>query len=346
MRKSVYVVFVLLLLAGCATDELPPTPPPPGGTVYAGAAVGGIPIPESLPAWASIIKHSDVTPTVVKHGDKVIVTVEKPADLKKTFLILEYMYSFNSKYRIWEKVPLIKKDSGKVLGGFGQTKWVKDKSTFEIPIATDRFTTGANYLVTYWCINTGQRDSEDQIIWDCNGDSWGLGRFDVQGPGWPDILIESDIENNRYQESVKEDRAEGTAFTAKYKHLNGVPTDVEVLDLANTATFKEALARQLSVIEPKWGKRGQVCGFLTTGTDISSYSWLSGDWWLTVTTESTTPDDAKIGKYGIKYPSDCLLLDSLKQIASGLPGSCGNGVTEAGESCDMYDDAACPGSRG
>lgn len=342
MKRIVFIPLLFLLLVGCAQEDLPPTPPPPGGSVYAGAAIGGVQIPAQLPSWAAPIKHTDITPEVVEYDDSVVVTVEKPAGLNKRFLILEYMYAFNSEVRLWERVNIDKGESGKLLGGFGQVKWAKNKAVFEIPVGEDRFASGPNYVVTYWCIDDGE-DAQGNTVWQCNGNKWGLGRFDVKGPGWPDILIEEDIENNRYQRSEMQQVADGTAYTAKYEHLNGVPTDVEVVKLDDVVDFKESLARQLPLIEPKWQKRGQVCGFLQTGTDIVSFSWLSSDWWISVTTESNVPDDAKIGKYGIKYPSDCGLLDDLKQVAAGLPGSCGNNITEAGEQCDMYDDAACPG---
>jgi len=340
MKRALCLVALVIMLVGCAQEDLPPLPPPPGsGAGSVGKAIGGLEIREQLPSWAAQIKYTDISPETVEHNQIVTVTVERPNDLDDELLVFADMYAYNSKYGIWEKVKINRKESGRIRGDL----WATNEAVFDIPISKQRFETGMNYVVTYWCIDTDRRDADGKKIWECNRQKWGLGAFRVKGPGWPDILIEEDIENNRYQSSQSYDAPEGTAYLAKYIDLSKIETDVEVIELDNPPAFKERLATRLGTIQSQWTTRGQVCGFLQEGTDITAFSWQSGKWWITVTTKASFPDDAKIGKYGIKYPSDCNLLDDLKLIAAGQPGSCGNNVNEAGEECDMDDDAACPG---
>ena len=177
MRWLLFSLLCVLLLAGCATTELPPNPPPPGGDFGAGRAMGGVSIPSTtLPKWAAPIKHSDISPTIVKANQTVTVTVQKPSGLQTKFFVYATMYGFNQKFRFWEKATANIKKSGKIHANI----WVEDKAVFSIPVDPERFTKGLNYLVVYWCIDTGNRDDDGYKIWDCNNQKWGLGAFTMQ----------------------------------------------------------------------------------------------------------------------------------------------------------------------
>jgi hypothetical protein len=338
MKRLIPFVLLLLFLVAC-TDEFPPNPPPPGEQDLAGRAVGGIPIsPGSLPKWAAEIKNTDITPTQVKAGDSVVVTVTKPASVKTKFYVHAISYAYNKKFKFWEKVFADISKSGKIV-----KNWAEDKATFNVPISTDRFLPGANYVVIYWCIDTEKRDDKGFKIWDCQGNKWQLGAFEMLGGSYPDILIERDIENNRYRSSTKTDGALGALYTANYETLTGVKVDVSVLQLKSVDSFKSDLAKNLAAIEPQWSKRGNVCGFLDSPGGKTLFSWLSGGNWVTVTTYASVVDDAKIGVYGIKYPSDCDLLNKLKGSAP-VTNLCGNNKVDSPEDCDGTDDSACPGA--
>ncbi|MEM3154306.1 MAG: hypothetical protein QW165_01930 [Candidatus Woesearchaeota archaeon] len=341
MKRMALAVLLLFLLVACA-DEFPPSPPPPGEEQIAGRAYGGIPIsPGQLPRWAAEIKYTDIDPTQVKAGDTVKVVVTKPSAVKTKFYVHAIAYAYNKKFKFWEKVFADTGQSGKIL-----KNWADEKAMFNIPISTDRFLPGPNYVVIYWCIDTEKRDDKGFKIWDCQGNKWQLGSFEMLGVQYPDILIEKDIENNRYKSSSKVDDALGQVYTASYEHLNGVKTDVSVLVAKNVEDFKKTLVppEGIASIEAKWIKRGNVCGFLESIAGKVMFGWLSGGNWITVTTYSSTVDDAKIGVYGIKYPSDCDLLNKLKAMAPPPVSLCGNGKVDIPEQCDGSDDSACPGA--
>lgn len=339
MKRLVPFVLLLFFLIACA-EEFPPNPPPPGERDLAGKAVGGISIsPGALPKWAAEIKNTDITPTQVKIGDTVTVTVTKPASVKTKFYAHAIAYAYNKKFKFWEKVFADTSKSGKII-----KTWAEDKATFNVPISTDRFLPGPNYVVIYWCIDTEKRDSKGFKIWDCQGNKWQLGAFEMLGGSYPDILIEKDIENNRYKSSVKADLPAGAAYTANYETLTGVKTEVTVLQLKNVDDAKKELAKSIVELEPRWTKRGNVCGFLSAAAGQVTFGWLSGSNWLTVKTYANTADDAKIGVYGIKYPSDCNLFDTLRGIAPPASLLCGNNKVDSPEACDGTDDSACPGA--
>jgi hypothetical protein len=336
--KLITVVLLLFFLVACA-EELPPSPPAPGEQQLAGKAIGGIPISSgSLPRWAAEIKYTDIDPVQVKSGDTVKVTVTKPAAVKTKFYVHAIAYAYNKKFKFWEKAFADTSKSGNIV-----KTWAENKATFNVPISTDRFTPGPNYVVIYWCIDTETRDDKGFKIWDCQGKKWQLGAFEMVGTQYPDILIERDIENNRYKSSVKADLPAGTAYTANYESLTNIKTDVSVLQTKNVDDFKKEMVKSIVELEPKWTKRGNVCGFLlSAAAGQVTFGWLSGTNWLTVKTYANTIDDAKVGVYGIKYPSDCDLLNKLKLLVAPSV-QCGNSVLNAGEECDKESDAACPG---
>jgi len=342
MKRFALGIFCLLFIIACAKEELPPSPSQPGDGIVAGRAIGGAPIsPSTMPKWAAPMLYTDISPTAVKTGDTVKVTIEKPATVKTKFYAYAVMYAYNKKFKIWEKALASPGDSGKI------TKdWAENKAVFYIPVSAERFLPGMNYLVTYWCFDTEKRDKQGFKVWNCNGQKWGLGGFEVAGERWPDILIEKDIENNRYKDSVKSEGSWGTEYIAKYQHINGIKTDVSVLQLKNVNEFKlELLEDGITTLEQLWTKRGNVCGFLKVDTGKAFFGWLSGSKWLTVMTHANIIDDAKVGVYGIKYPSDCGLLDVLKALAQVTVGVCGNGKVDAAvEECDKAADTACPGA--
>lgn len=337
--KLIAIILLLFFLVACA-EELPPNPPAPGEQQLAGQAIGGIPISSSsLPRWAAEIKYTDIDPTQVKSGDTVKVTVTKPASVKTKFYAYSVAYAYNKKFKFWEKVFADTSNSGKIV-----KSWAENKATFNIPISTDRFMPGPNYVVIYWCIDTEKRDDKGFKIWDCQGNKWQLGAFEMTSTQYPDILIERDIENNRYKSSIKANPPAGTEYTANYESLTGIKTDVSVLQTKNVDDFRKILLTEtnIAVFERKWTKRGNVCGFLESVPGKVIFFWFSDANWLKVTTYANTIDDAKVGVYGIKYPSDCDALNKLKLLAAPST-QCGNSVLNAGEECDKESDAACPG---
>ncbi len=332
MKWIVAVIFCIFLV-GCA-EELPPSPPAPGEANVGRAA--GMVIPSSaLPSWAAELKYTDIEPSMVKAGDVVKVAVTKPSSVKTKFYVHAIAYAYNKKFGFWEKALAESSSSGKIT-----KSWAEDKATFSVPVSTERFTTGANYIVTYWCIDTDKRDDKGFKIWDCNGKKWGLGAFEMISGQYPDVLIESNIGSNVYKNSVKSAEAWGTSYTATYDH-SGVKTEVKAVKLSSVGSVKTELSGKLAILEPKWITKGVICGFLEPGTGFVTYSWLSGGYWLSVKTFAITVDDAKIAAYGVPYPSDCGLLAALKAM---IPVPCGNGVLDVGEQCDKDSDSACPGA--
>ncbi|MBW2969712.1 hypothetical protein KY319_01175, partial [Candidatus Woesearchaeota archaeon] len=344
---------MLFLLVSCAKEDLPPTPPPPGGEADVGRAIGGVPIAAALPAWAARILYTDISPERPRFGDTVVVTVEKPSTFQRDFLVFSEAYVLNKKvpsYLFWEKV-----NADSSLSGSITQKWARNKAVFKIPITQERFTSGLDYLVVYWCVDSGMRDSQGKKIWECNGNKWGLGAFDVVTEAYPDFLIEKDIENNRFKGSAKvtpqsfvnvqvSSGVFGNAYAASYLDLLSVMTNVTVVELLDVAQFKKDLSKDIANLSAGWTtKGGNVCGFLNVGSGFVSFSWLSGYYWVTVKSSGNVLDEAKIGNYAKfkppKYQSNCNLLNELKTIANISEG-CGNLIVEAGEECERNAQCA------
>lgn len=340
MKKWLVGVLLLFLLVGCSDDELPPSPPPPGGDVSSGLAMGGIPIPSGqIPAKYTAMDKTDISPTVAKFGDTITITVDN----------VDYAYAIIyvvNKFNMWEKVYADTSLSGKI------TKdWAKNRAVFKIQLRSEKLAPGMLKIISYGCIDTDKRNEQGYKIWDCNKNSnkWGLGSAEISTDLYAE-LIQKPIENNDYVSASKSTVADGVLFTANYKHkYSGVKTDVSVLELSNVNNFKQMLRTNIAVFEPLWNLRSQqVCGFLKSDAvnKVSEYSWISSyggkNYWLTVKTLSTVIDDAKITAYiKYRYPTDCNLLNELKQQAQPY---CGNGVKDTAEQCDMKDDSACPGA--
>ncbi|RMD58402.1 hypothetical protein D6825_01020, partial [Candidatus Woesearchaeota archaeon] len=172
--------------------------------------------------------------------------------------------------------------------------------------------------------------------WDCNGNKWGLGAFEVKPAGFAE-LIESDIGSNRYVSSSRSETPDGVQFEAVYR--NGQETDiVRVLKLKSPDAFKKILASNLPALRPLWSERAGVCGFWQE--NVRTFSWLTGSERISVVSSGLD----KISEYSKRYPANCRLLDELERIAKGYSGYCGNGVVEAPiEQCEASDESACPG---
>lgn len=339
MRKICLLLIASLLLLSACKVELPPTPPPPGGGQgIAGQAAGLAIPPTTLPQWASELKYTDIDPVPVKYADTLRTAIVKPAGVTKDFYIYGIMYVWNKQFRIWEKLPVTSAQSGKII-----KDWVKDRATFQLPVTAERFPEGTNYLVVYTCTDTGRRDNNDKKIWDCNSKKWMLGAFMV-GERWPNILIEEKIDDNNYLRSQKSVGGDGDIYEAEYQDGVGVKTIAQITLLKDVFAFKKTLAGNFPILPNQWSTRGSVCGFLIAGTNGAKFSWLSNNIWVSIKTLSSTVDDPKITKYGIRYPSNCNLLNELQGMYLGLPGACGNNkVDAANEQCDMNADSACPG---
>lgn len=329
------IIIALLFLFAC-TAELPPSPPDPSN-VGVGSAIGGVQIsPAVLPSWAASLMYTDVTPTFVKEGDLLRVTVSKEylnASDKK-FYAYAAMYVYNKDARVWERFNADTSSSGRIV-----KKWADGKAVFLIPVGSPRFSAGLNFLITYWCIDTGLRDGQGFKIWNCNGRKWGLGAFEMQGAGFPNILIERDIGANKYINSSRRATSEGAEYAAFYSEQN-VTTSVKVTQLNNFSAYKQSLSSNLPVVEALWTPISNVCGFYQN--ELKRFTWLSGSNLIIVQTFGSSLDQSKVSAYNLRYPSNCGLLDELRRNVSGA-SVCGDGIKDAVEECDGRNDTACPG---
>jgi hypothetical protein len=351
MKWVVFLAVLLFLLAGCS-EELPPSPPSPGGQASVGRALGGIPIsPGAIPANYSALKYTDITPTAAIFGDDIVVTVEKPSSISKTFYVYSEAWVLNKKFTssFWEKAVASASHSGKIT-----QKWALNKATFIIPVSDERFVKGINYLLVYYCIDLGIRDTQGNKQWDCNGYKWSLGAFEITAKKYSE-LIEIDIAYNKFISSVKgsppSDAFTGTAksagtmgdaFTATYEKSAYVKikTEVTVIKLLNVARFKQDLANELSRIRSNWtvDVGGATNGFLFKSAGKIWFSWLSGSNWITVKTYTNTLEEDKVGRYSQNYvpmPNNTLLVE-LEALAAPR---CGDGQkNQASEECERPGD--------
>lgn len=332
MRRAIPLLLVLFLAACAQHEDLPPPPPLPGAHGMIGQAIGGVQLQAGkLPTWAAPIQHTDITPHILKEGEIVKVTVERPTNLRTAFYAFGFMYIFNDKAGVWERVPAVAGESGTVSGD-----WVKDEAVFRFRADKNKFDYGMNYLITYWCIDTEEKDERDQRIWLCNGNKWGLGAFEVLRRGFPAFLIEEDIARNRFNISTKTTIADGVQYEAVYHGPSSVDF-ARVLLLNDEDSFKDDLASNIALLRALYTTRGGACGFYQEGA--RTFSWLSDNTRIAV----VSPDVELVRAYADRYPSDCNLLEELERIAEGLQGFCGNGLVEAPEQCDFSNDTACPG---
>ncbi len=307
MRYAILVIF-LFLLASCS-EELPPTPPSPGGEQQVAGRAAGLPISQ-LPTWASSLKYTDIEPTTVKYGDTERTIVQKPSGFKNKFYVYGFKYVYNRKFGFWEKLPANAGQSGKVV-----KDWVEDKAVFLLPVTSERFPEGPNFEVVYTCADTGGRDNNSRIIWDCNGNKWMLAAFNV-GERYPNILFEEKIGTNNYTRSSKSTSSNGDVYEAEYVDTSNVKTIAQVISLNNAAAYKQNLAGAVSTLQNQWTTRNNVCGFLTTGSNEVKFSWSSSNYWVTIKTLSSSIDDSKITKYNTRYNSNCNLLNELRNISA------------------------------
>jgi len=335
------LIGLLVLLVACES-ELPPSPPVPGGALV-GSAIGGVTLsPAILPSWAAPIVYTDITPTFVRDGDVITVTVSKDflnASTDKKFYAYAAMYGYNKNSRVWEKFIADASQSGRIT-----RDWAKNKAVFLVPVSAPRFTSGSNFLIVYWCLDTELRDGQGFKIWNCNGRRWGLGSFEIAGQGFPNILIENNIGTNKYLNSTQRQTPDGVEYEALYNDTGGI-TSVKVIQLNNVTAYKQSLVTNLPLIESLWGaltgSSGNACGFFQP--EGKKHTYLSGSNKVVVQSFGQSLDLSKISAYNLRYQSDCGLLDELRRLVAGVGGSCGNGVVDVNEACDGRNDSACLG---
>ncbi len=355
MKRLIFCFFLLIFLVGCAEEDLPPAPSPPGGDSGVGRAVGGVQISAQLPAWAASLKYTDIEPASARFGDVIVLTVEKTRDVKKDFLVFSEIYVFNKKVYDTSRVGLWEvAEADSSLSGRITENWAKDRAVFRIPVSSERFVLGQNYVVVYWCVDSGNKDSKGKKIWNCNGNKWGLGAFDVVLERYPSVLAEREIANNVYLSSSRivspPDAFTGTignfdgmgdSYVGSYKHRapDEFETEVIITKLSDVDKFKDSLASVVHLLD--WVElAGPTCGFESSGSDFVSFSWLSGTYWVTVKTYSDEHNAALIGNYATVYRADCDLLDELQGTLEGEE-YCGDGVLQAGEECEPPGTSAC-----
>jgi hypothetical protein len=167
-------VFLVLFLFACETQEFPPEPSRPGEAAV-GMALGGIPI-GAFPSWAAPLKYTDITPEFVKSGDSIKITVNRPASDSRELYIFSTMYEFDRQYNVWSQRFSEASQSGILKGN----KWHMNKAVFSVPVNSQRFPPGLNYVVVYWCADNGY-NAQGRKLWDCNGAKWLLGAFEQVG---------------------------------------------------------------------------------------------------------------------------------------------------------------------
>lgn len=173
MKRFVFL-FIILFLFACERQEFPPEPNRPGEAAV-GMALGGIPI-GAFPSWAAPLKYTDITPEFVKSGDSIKITVERPASDTRELYIFGTMYEFDRQYNVWNQRFSEASQSGTLRGN----KWHMNKAVFSVPVNSQKFPAGLNYVVVYWCADNGY-NAQGRKMWDCNGAKWLLGAFEQVG---------------------------------------------------------------------------------------------------------------------------------------------------------------------
>jgi len=330
-------ILLLLLLIACAQEELPPSPPPLGDSGTSGRAIGGIALSTTeLPSWAGPILYTDISPAKAREGETIKVTVEKPSFVSTKFYVHVFMYFFNKKSNVWEKVSLNAGESGKVT-----QQWAENKAVFSFNADPNRFVQGNNYLVVYWCIDTDARDDNGNKIWNCNNRKWGLGAFGLLPRGIPQ-LIEQNIGQANYLESRQETTTEGTDYLADYQTTTGTKSTVKITAFSDIVSAKKTLAQNLAFLQSVSTTRANTCGFLISGP-TTTFSWFSDSNRVVVQTTGTTLDESLVNAYNQKYSSNCFLIPELQRILEGKTGFCGNNIVDGDEICDTSNDTACFG---
>ncbi|PIN74925.1 hypothetical protein COV18_05310 [Candidatus Woesearchaeota archaeon CG10_big_fil_rev_8_21_14_0_10_37_12] len=363
-KKILFVVLAgfLLALLSCSKQQLdlPPAPTPPGDSGYIGRALGGLPPTGPLPSWARPITNTDISPTIVRYGQTLIVQIQKPRGEHRDFIVPRKIYTFNSRYNVWEEVIADTARSGRVLN----QDWIQDQAIYYIRADQQWFQLGENVVSSYHCTDTQTTNAQGRLIWNCEGNKWAIGLFSIipsdPGTATPpvtttqppvqnisNIIITQNIDDNRYINASQTTTGTVTVSEAWYQSIITQEfARVKIFDLQNATSFKQYLAANSAYNQSTWQTSGNVQGFLLSGTNQNIFSWFSGtNTYVEVTTYAATPDTAKIGRYGIRYPSNSTFLTELQQIrqAGITPAVCGNNVTEPGEQCDGTDDTACSG---
>ncbi|MBW3019330.1 hypothetical protein KY329_04055 [Candidatus Woesearchaeota archaeon] len=201
IKKIAIIMLLAAILAGCA-DQFPPTPPPPGIATGAGGAVAG-----AMPNWAAAPRNAVLTPTSVKLGDSIMLTVSE----------YEYIYNkayyYDSQRNSWEPFSL----QGEVI-----QDWIKGNAVASMTVTEAKFAPGENYILAYACNKVSGN-------WDCNGNRWMLMKFDAVAPEVPKVevtgvekhIIPNDIESFEFQSMAGEpDNFESiivTRYDARYR---------------------------------------------------------------------------------------------------------------------------------
>jgi len=177
IKKILLLIMLASLLTACG-DQLPPTPPPPGMATGVGGAIAGL--AGQMPNWAAQPVNAILTPTDVKLGGSVMLTVSE----------YDYIYNkgyyFDSQRKNW--VPF-------TLSGELVEDWIKNQAVASMAVSEAKFAPGENYILTYACKKVGGQ-------WDCNGNRWMLLKFNAMAPEKPDVVI-TGIENHIIPQNIQ-----------------------------------------------------------------------------------------------------------------------------------------------
>ena len=160
----VCLVCVSLLLMSCATSDLPPEPPAPGKT-GGQSDLAGQAYDETLEEYADPVSKLIISKDYIEYGDELVVKgVDEDYWWRFGHFTNDEAIENMGGNLVWQDVEY--------LGDVPIQNWFKGSIGVSIPITTENFPLGINYLVAYAC-------SRVEGEWDCHGDQWMAHYFKV-----------------------------------------------------------------------------------------------------------------------------------------------------------------------
>lgn len=296
MKRLIIPVLIVLLLALVGCEEQLPPPPPIPGQIGVGGAIAGM--ASAKPAWASDPLNVAVTPLEAYYGDGVVVSTSH----------FDYIYKngyvFNSKARIWERFDL---------QGESVKDWIKDQAIGSVPITSERFSAGENYLVVYACSKVGSN-------WDCNNQKWMLVKFYVKGSATGAIPELANVDKYVINAPVNPFAIMGVTaeqdnfgatnvirYDARYREPKGLTVLVHVFDFNNRAELEETLKTMFRPILMNGMREhmGNNVALFLDENDNRVAIWSSGKEIIYIEThQAESANKEIIDAYLKKYPSD------------------------------------------
>ena len=329
------IILLLLFLAACSSVEVPPDPTVPGQT-SAGMAIGGISI-GAFPSWAAPLKYTDITPTVVSSGNSVKITVERPTSDSRKLYVYATMYEFDREYNMWRSRFSEASQSGELKAN----KWHINKAVFSVPVNSQKFPAGLNYVVVYWCADNG-KDSSGRQMWDCNGAKWLLGAFEQIGVCGDNVISSQEVCDppgklcNQLTGVVQNGSSLITASQSGKQSVVGSQTSIG----SSGVTTQYVCANDCKSCVPSQVQI-PVCGnkLLEKGEDCEPpYNPASALPSTSAIYECTMFNSTVKGVKGY-CSQNCTCIPPTSGEPPGTQYVCGNNITEPGEECDGSSSA-------